>query len=111
MSKKFGLLPELIFGKEVWSAAAVTEMKAGEWISEVKYTGPQHQSPGPGRRRILFIDEAYTGEIMDIGMFVDRDWFESKVGGNLSFDEFCAGSDILTTTAGILFGLLPASQE
>lgn len=92
------------FGKTVWSLC-VAENSLFYGASFVKQ--PYYNEYAPGRRSILFIDEEYTGDVHNIGRYVDGEWFEALQLRDVTWQQFCAGSNILTTTAGVAFGLLP----
>jgi hypothetical protein len=64
---------------------------------------------------VAFIDEKYTGKVHRPGVFVDEHWWSLMLGNVLAapvWDDFrAAGPPVLTTTAGIVLGLLPLPAE
>jgi hypothetical protein len=107
MTGRLTLREKQHFGKTVWSLCATEPVLHGETGLFGTEKRPFYTKAAPGRRSVLFIDEAYTGTVHNCGRFVDREWFEALQLRDVTWDQFCAGSNILTTTAGMALGLLP----
>ena len=83
MDGKYGLRLTTHRNKQVWSLFAMQDIAGGK--QELPRTnGSSFTSDEPGRRSIRFIDEQYSGEIHDTGVYVDKVWFEGNIHGGVT---------------------------
>lgn len=93
--------------KLVWSLYIKQDMPAGTVLPRYPYE-TRFKTRTRESVKLQFLDEAYTKKIMTPNFYMDENWWNTHMtGSNVTWTDFKTSDPILTTTTGIMLGILP----